>query len=218
MGCEWGHDDCKNEGVKCYLCISRDFHYDPATVKKPKPMSKRRAKITSRQGSGFEYKNHVKNNDLLSGTLSRQTPNSGAGFIKGDEEITGIIEIMEELKTRVKEQAPGKKNFTIRKEWLDKLRREAKQAGKEFYYLKFSFHEDDSDVYVIIEEDVIMGMVYTMAEDRKEVKLAKQKEEVLMKELRMKEAEIVKLQAEIEYLKAKLELQEMKNDRARQGK
>ena len=211
MSCEWGHDDCKNQPDKCYLCLSRDFHYDPIISKKPKQMAKRQQKADNRMGSSFEYKNHVKNKDTLSDVSSRMTPNSGAGRVKGDEEIRGIINIMEELKTKVKEQAPGKQSFTIKKEWLDKLNREAMAVNKEFWYLKFSFQEYDNDVYIIVEEDIIMSMVKTMVEDRKAISEAEKRKDIAEKERRLKEAENIKLLAEIDLLKAKLELYELEN-------
>jgi len=204
MSCEWGHDNCKNEGVKCELCVVRDFHYDPIVRKTPKPMAKRQQRQDKRMGSSFEYKNHVSNQNLLTDVSSRMTPNSGAGRVKGDEEIRGIINIMEELKTKVKEQAPGKQSFTIKREWLDKLHREAMAVNKEFWYLKFAFHEHDNDVYVIVEQDIIMSMVKTMVEDRKKVNEAALKQDIAEKERRLKEAENIKLLAEIDVLKARL--------------
>lgn len=208
MTCEWGHNDCKNLGEKCHLCITRDFHYDPIVIRRPKPMAKRQQRADKRMGSQFEYKNHVATQDLLNDVSTRMTPNSGAGKVKGDQEIAGIITVMEELKTKVKEQAPGKKSFTIKKEWLEKLNREAREANKEFWYLKFAFHENDSDVYVIVEQDIIMSMVKTMVEDRKQVNEAAKKQDIAEKERRLKEAENIKLLAEIDLLKAKLSLYE----------
>lgn len=204
MACEWGNSDCKNVGVKCDLCVVRNFHYVPAQNKRPKPMAKRQQRADKRMGSSFEHKNHVTNENMLSDVSSRMTPNSGAGRVKGDEEIRGIINIMEELKTKVKEQAPGKQTFTIKKEWLEKLHREAMAVNKEFWYLKFSFHEYENDVYVIVEQDIIMSMVKTMVEDRKAVNEAKRKQDIAEKERRLKETENIALQAEIDLLKAKL--------------
>lgn len=216
--CEWGRDDCKNQPDKCFLCMSRDFHYISDATKRPAQMARRQAKQDKRQGSSFEYKNHIKNNNILSDVSSRMTPNSGAGRVKGDEEISGIINIMEELKTRVKEQAPGKQSFTIKKEWLEKLNREALAVNKEFWYLKFSFHEHEDDVYIIVEEDIIMSMVKTMVEDRKSILEAQKQQEVAEKERRLKEAENIKLLSEIDLLKAKIDLYKIKEGRYLDGK
>ena len=48
---------------------------------------------------------------------------------------------MVEIKTTTKKninKEPGKETFTIKREWLDKLEREAAQEGMEFKFLKFS--------------------------------------------------------------------------------
>lgn len=209
MTCEWGHVDCQNEGKKCDLCFSDSFHYLAPNIKKPKSMNRRQQKADGRMGSSFEYKNHKNNNAVLTDTGSRMTPNSGANHIKGDEQIRGLVNIMEELKTKVKQQAPGKESFTIKREWLEKLNREARAAGEEFWYLKFSFHEYNNDVFIIVEQDVIMSMVKTLVEDRKGVSLEKAKTQVAENRARLVEAENVKLLAEIELLKSKLKVQEL---------
>ena len=209
MSCEWGNTDCKNEGIKCDLCSSRDFHYIQNKKKQFKGLKRRQDKADSRMGSEFEYQNQCKNDQLLTGVTARMTPNSGAGHIKGDTEIVGLVNIMEELKTRVIEQAPGKKTFTIQKEWLDKLHREANAANKEMWYLKFCFHENDKDTYIIVEQDMIMSMVNTLVEDRKKANLADKKIEVAERLARAQKAKANALLAENELLKAKLELAEM---------
>lgn len=125
-------------------------------------------------------------------------------MVKGDQEIQGIIEIMEELKTRVKEQPPGKESFTIKREWLTKLNREAKEARKEFWYLKFSFHEHMQDTYIIVEEETVMSMVKTMVEDRKAIQVAESKASLAEKLRRLRESEVITLQAKIDYLEEKI--------------
>lgn len=213
MNCEWGRTDCLNVNSKCHLCVTRDFHYEPTKTKKPKPMSRRQQKADRRMGGHFEFKNHQSNEALLSGgAVSSMTPNSGAGRIKGDEQISGIIEVMEELKTKVVEQAKGKASFTIKKEWLDKLHREAKQEEKEFWYLKFAFNQYDEDVYIIVENDMIMSMIKTMVDDRKKALHAESRIDLAEKMRRLKEAENIKLQAEIDLLNAKIKLLEERGD------
>lgn len=211
--CEWGHDDCKNLGLKCHLCISDSFHYVPVRTKRAKPLARRQPKQDRRQGSYFEYRNHLKNEAAIEHAVSsKMTPNSGAGPIKGDEQIRGLINIMEELKTKTTEQARGKKSFTIKKEWLDKLNKEANQSGMEFWYLKFSFNEYDSDVYVIVEEDVIMSMVATIIEDRAKAKRMELEEDVYKKRIRHLEAKNIELQAKIDLLEAELQLHKNAKD------
>ena len=204
MSCEWGHTDCEGEGTKCELCFSDSFHYKPAKARKKPQLAKRQPKEDGRMGSSFEFKNHQANEALITGASTRMTPNSGAGHIKGDQEINGIITVMEELKTKVKKQAPGRKTFTIEKEWLDKLNREARAVNKEFWYLKFCFNQFDEDIYIIVEQDIIMSMVKTMIEDRKAVTAERLKAEVAEKRRQLVEAELVAAKAEIELLKAQL--------------
>lgn len=208
--CKWGRDDCVNLDDKCHLCHIEDFYYIEPKLKKG--LKKRNTnRQDKRMGSTFEYQNHITNKELVS---SDMTINSGASYQKGDEQITGIINIMEELKTKVKKQAPGKESFTIKKEWLNKLNTEAKQAKKEFWYLKFAFHETEEDVYVITEQDIIMSMVKTMIEDRK-FKIESEKDiKIKEKQRRLVEAENVKLKSEIDYLKSVIDkLQDDKDDK-----
>jgi hypothetical protein len=207
MSCEWGHSDCTNTD-KCWMCVVEDKYYKPS--KKPSAgMSKRRAKPTGRRGSHFEYDNHVANKDLLTGATSRMTPNSGAGQIKGDEQIRGIISIMEELKTSAQQTSKGVKTISIQKEWLDKLRIEASQANKEFWYLKFAFGDYERDWYVILESDMVMSMVFTMVEDRKAKAQADARAEVAERRRQLTEAENVALLARIALLEAQLKEKEL---------
>lgn len=210
MSCQWGRTDCKNEGTKCYLCPTTDYHYD-SKFKKKQTVAK--MKITGRQGATFEARNHVNNHDLLNDVSSRMTPNSGAGKVKGDEEIRGIINIMEELKThQTKNQGrqPGKETFTIQKAWLNKLNKEAREVNKEFWYLKFAFKDHDLDHYCITEAEVIMSMVKTMVEDRRSAKKAQYQIDIANKKAMLKEAETAKLFAENELLKAQIKELEYK--------
>lgn len=210
MPCEYGFTDCINEDDKCHLCTVKGLHYkQPKVVKKG--LNKSAPKITKRMGSEFEYNNNKANNALLSGATSRQTPNSGAGQVKGDEEITGIINIMEELKEQNKMTSRGIKTFTIQKEWLEKLEHEAQEANKEFWYLKFIFGQNEKDVYCILHSDMVMSMVYTMVEDRKKVLLSKQEEEVYKNETGLLKAKILYLEKELELIKSQVKLDEMKN-------
>jgi hypothetical protein len=204
MSCEWGRDDCQNINLKCHLCITDAYHYiEPK--KRPKKMSHKAPKADGRMGSSTEFRNHVANRDLLSETTTRMTPNSGAGRIKGDQEIAGLVHIMEEIKTKVKEQAPGKQSFTIQRSWLDKLNQEAKQANKEFWYLKYSFNEFDEDVYIIVEQDIIMSMVFTLVSDRKAAISAQKEIAIANKRKEVVEAENILLKAKLELLQLELE-------------
>lgn len=121
--------------------FSDSVNYVPIKQKKRYTLNRKQAnKPDKRKGSSFEYNNHKNNIKILKDDVtSSMTLNSGATIIeKGDEQISGIIEIMEELKTQMPDRAKGTKSFTIKREWLDKLHREALQENKEFWYLKFA--------------------------------------------------------------------------------
>lgn len=206
MSCEWGHDDCLFEAKKCDLCFTVDQCYKAKPVKSFTGLAKHAQRADGRQGSNFEFNNHKRNNKVLSDAVSGMTLNSGATVIaKGDEQILGSIRIMEELKTKTSVQAPGKKTFTIRKDWLDKLHREAIAENMEFWYLKFSFYEADQDVYAIVEQDVIMSMVKTMVEDRRSIEKERSRADIENKRRELTESKLLTAQAEINLLKAKLE-------------
>lgn len=205
MSCKWELKGCKNEGKdKCLFCTSNGYHFDPVFKQRTKT-----AKVdnSKRMGSTFEANNHINNHNMINDVSTRMTPNSGAGKVKGDEEIRGIINIMEELKTHQTKnegRLPGKETFTIKKEWLNKLNREANEAKKEFWYLKFAFKDNDLDHYVVSEAEIIMSMVKTMIEDRRIAKSADAKIESSEKRARMHEAKAIALESEVEYLKAKI--------------
>lgn len=204
--CKWGMIGCLNMD-RCYLCTSEGLHYKSKNAPK-KSLSHRQAKVTKRKGAQFEYDNNQANKNMLSGATSRMTPNSGAGKVKGDEEIRGIITIMEELKEQNKTTAKGEKQFSIQKDWLMKLRREATEAGKEFWYLKFIFATNENDIFVVSDYDVFMSMVYTMVSDRQSKMKAINQLDVIEKLRRLTDAENTKLLAEIDYLKAQLKAKE----------
>ena len=206
MNCKWNLDDCQSEESRCVLCVANGLKY---VAPKQKSVLKKRntQKVDNRKGSGFEYANHVKNQELLS---SKMTLNSGATVKeKGDEQILGIIRIMEELKTQMPDRARGTKSFTIHREWLDKLNKEAIRENMEFWYLKFAFSEDEGmhnagNTFIITEQDVIMAMVKTMYLDRKKAKEADSAIDVYKKRWQSIQAENVFLKAKIEELEAEI--------------
>jgi hypothetical protein len=204
--CQYGHDDCIHEGENVCLTCFDSYCYIAIKQKKKYKLKKHATQTDKRQGARFEQKNHFYNTQIVQEDVSTSlTPNSGAGYIKGDEQISGIISIMEELKTKVKKQAPGKETFTIQKKWLDKLTAEASAANKEFWYLKFSFFEDDDNIYCIVPSSIIMSMIQTMITDRKTAKNADKKISVAIAHDKVLEAENLLLQAKIKELEAKLE-------------
>ena len=186
--------------AKCELCFNQAY-FSPEKIKVRKQYT---GKKSNRQGAKFEAKNHEANQKLL--TSSNLTPNSGAGYIKGDEQITGLVRIMEELKTHVKPRmARGDKTFTIHKEWLEKLNKEAPLENMEFWYLKFRFLETDPETYITINEPVLMAMVKTMVEDRRKARLAQQAIDLANARADRIKAENILLEARIRELTLQLE-------------
>lgn len=202
MSCTWGQTDCKNEDIMCYLCPVESFRYEP--TKKRAPMKSRSSGPDGRMGSRFEASNHEKNKATVSTDM---TLNSGAtGKEKGDEQIRGIIEVMEELKTQMPDRKKGTDSFAIKRKWLEKLTMEAKKENKEFWYLKFCFSElETNQVYVVVEEDIIMSMIKTMIMDRKKAIEVDAKLDLYKKKYEEQQAHTVALEAKIAAMEATVE-------------
>ena len=104
MSCLFGDEwySCLSiTGNKCTECIK----HDNELAKNKRKQVKFKARPDKRMGSVFEMKNHNANEALIHDVVNRMTPNSGAGKIKGDQEIKGIISVSEELKTKVADKA-----------------------------------------------------------------------------------------------------------------
>lgn len=204
MDCLEGFGPCANKDKKCDMCIDGS-QFKEYIAKQVKGLQKRNYnKKSNRMGSTFEYNNHKNNKAAIDSVVNTSmTPNSGAGSsIKGDEQITGLIRIMEELKTQEVERARGHSQFTIKREWLDKLDREAPPENMEFWYLKFAFKDTDDKSYVVIDTQQIMDMVTTIVHDRKLANEADSKVEVVNKRLEYVNAEMSHILAE-EHMKDK---------------
>lgn len=205
MQCEYGYSDCKNLGTdKCTMCIDAYNYVQLKQRNYRKNVIK--TKETKRQGAISEVKSFEQMKHALDTNVTG-TPNSGAGRIKGDEQIRGLINVMTELKTTTKKnegRQPGKESFSIKREWLDKLEKEAKEANMEFFYLKFSFKEHDDKFYAVTDIDIIMDMIVTMKDDRLKAREAQNSIDVAEKRAALKDAENTRLLAEIELLKAEL--------------
>ncbi len=211
MSCEFGYIDCKNENKRCDLCFNGQ-HYVAAKPKSNGLRKRNTEKPTGRMGEVFERNNNkaVKNN--INSVTTSMTPNSGAGKVKGDQQIVGLIRIMEELKTQDPNRARGHNQFTIQRKWLDKLDREAPMENMEFWYLKFAFCDTDDQSYVVIDSAQMNDMIATIVHDRKKANEADAKIKVAETRRMLAEAESTKLFAEIEYLKAILEEKGIKYD------
>ena len=209
--CKYDHLDCKNHGDEdyCLLCFNSD-KYNP--IKKKQGFIKKNTnKQSNRMGSQAEMINH-KNLENTLKTEANMTPNSGAGKVKGDEQIRGLINWMMESKTQEIERVRGHKQFTIKREWLDKLEKEAPKENIEFWSLIFSFKDNDEKLYAIMDVKQVYDCIATLKEDRKIAKAAQQKIDIANKHRILVEAENTKLQAEIDYLKALLKEKEELNE------
>ena len=153
---------------KCELCDG-SMYFEPKKIK-PRPQM-RTQKKSNRMGARFEEENHKKNVAMLNKSSCFMTPNSGAGDkYKGDEWINGFCTVMQELKTNVKPKiSRGSKTYTCKRDELEKVKREGKEANIEFAYLKFRFLESDSDTYSIISDEVMDSVITTLIADREKV-------------------------------------------------
>lgn len=153
---------------KCELCDG-SMYFEPKKIK-PRPQM-RTQKKSNRMGARFEEENHQKNLAMLNKSSCFMTPNSGAGDkYKGDEWINGFCTVMQELKTNVKPKiSRGSKTYTCKRDELEKVKREGKEANVEFAYLKFRFLESDSDTYSIISDEVMDSVITTLIADREKV-------------------------------------------------
>ena len=197
--------DCETckfyDSDKCTMCVSGSKYM--AAQKKSYGLKKNYNKTTNRMGSKAEMINHESNTATISTSM---TPNSGAGKVKGDEQIVGLVNIMQEVKTQEVIRAKGHSQFTIKREWLDKLASEAPAENMDFWYLVFSFKNTDEQQYVVIDKQQMNDMVATMTSDRKVAKEAQRRIDLADKKRKYTEAENLKLQAEIDLLKAELKL------------
>ncbi len=191
---------CSKFPDSCDLCVDLSL-YIPSKIKKVPSL--RRYKKSNRMGADFEERINYETNQKLSAS-SGLTPNSGAGNIKGDIEISGCIDIALELKTKIKpKKSRGSLSFTIQKEWLNKLRTESIQANKEFWFLVFSFLENEKDTYAILEYDQVSDMIATMARDR--IAYNKMKKEIsqLRNEISLLNTQLVAKDKEISNMREK---------------
>ena len=98
MECEYC--DCKNEGTnKCLMCVNGSKYEQ--IKKKTYGIKKNYNKQSNRMGSKAEKINHESNAATISSSM---TPNSGAGKVKGDEQIVGLVNIMHRISDIAKRQ------------------------------------------------------------------------------------------------------------------
>ena len=69
-----------------------------------------------------------------------------------------------ESKTQEIERARGHKQFTIKREWLEKLEREAPDENMEYWSLAFSFKDNDEKIYAVMDQQLLLDCIATMVE------------------------------------------------------
>ena len=190
---------------KCDLCDGSMF-FEP--IKKKAPVRLRTQKKSKRMGAKFEEENHEQNMAIVGRDSCFLTPNSGAGNLyKGDEWINGFCSVMQELKTNVKPKVSrGSKSYTVKRQELEKVKREGDEANIEFYYLKFRFLESDSETYSIISDEIMNSIIATLNEDRKKVALTDSTVNYFKAKYLRIEAEKSLLEAKVRELEAELAL------------
>lgn len=196
---------------RCNTCFDQSFFIPRKLKKTSQP---RQYKKSQRMGAKFEESLNQKLNKLVEASSSL-TPNSGAGKVKGDIEIKGLINIKGELKTKVIPKiSRGSLSFTIQKEWLDKIIREYKEADMDFGFLAFKFLETDKDTYIVINEEEYESWIATIVADRRKSILAAAEVDMYKTKARASETKLIAAQAEIEALKAEIEFykKEKEND------
>lgn len=204
MSCKFGHTDCTNT-EQCYLCFNSS-KYIPEK-KKSQGLKKNLNKKSNRMGSTLETKTQQRLQSTVTSdkTMADMTPNSGAGNVKGDAQIRGLVKCMIENKTQEVVRAKGHTQFTIKREWLDKLAREAPDENMEFWWLTFSFKDTDNQLYTVIDDQQMQDMIATLVHDRRIAKEADRKVDLANKLRKMTEAKNTELEATIDRLKAELE-------------
>lgn len=156
--CIYQHE-CGNLDKACFKC----FEYS-----KYKPLKQRvglKAKSdfrkSKKEGVDFEKRGARKYNKAVTQkSVAHQQVGSGAfGGLLGDmiteEELTASLS---EFKERGSVDAKGSKQITIKKEWLNKLKEEAREMNKEYYFLPFTFKGDDTD-YVCMDFNIFLGYI-----------------------------------------------------------
>lgn len=155
--------ECSNLNKACFKCVDHN-KYKPLKVRRGlAPKSANR--IEKKEGMDFEKRGAKAYNQSVkyARDVARQQVGSGAfGQLLGDviteEELTASLA---EFKERGSTSARGEKQITIKLEWLTKLKEEAKEMNKDFFFLPFSFKSHDTD-YVAMEYNMLLKYIETI--------------------------------------------------------
>lgn len=165
-------DECANANKSCFQCFNYKFY--KAHKEKKGISSKSVPKKEVKEGMDFENRGTKKYNNTVkfAKDAARRQLNSGAlHFALGDmiteEELTASLS---EFKERGSVNARGEKTISIKKEWLDKLKEEAKLMNRDYYFLPFSYKGSDTD-YVAMEYDILLSYIQTIQMLAEQVRL-----------------------------------------------
>ena len=106
------------------------------------------AKLTNNKDA-TKYFSERQENYIAKRFGGRTTVNSGAGKLSGGDVIIDDVHCLVECKTAMSEKA----SFSIKKEWLDKIRSECFAKHQDNYVLAFNFGATESPNYFIIDEN-----------------------------------------------------------------
>lgn len=102
------------------------------------------------------YYSHKQEKRIAKNVQGKLQPNSGATlFNKGD---ISTKDWLFEAKTCTKEQ----ESFSIKREWLDKLKQESFAMNKEYYSLVFDFGSNNN--FYILDEDIFKQILELLNE------------------------------------------------------
>lgn len=156
-------NECSNEGKSCFKCFGYNLYAPLKEVKGLKAKNHNRKEV--KEGMDFENRGTKKYNQAVrqSKDVARRQLASGAlSFALGDmiteETLTASLA---EFKERGSKDARGASQITIKKQWLEKLKEEAKLMGKDYYFLPFTFKGDTRD-YVACDFDILLSYVQTI--------------------------------------------------------
>ncbi|WP_157066980.1 hypothetical protein [Alicyclobacillus shizuokensis] len=92
----------------------------------------------------------------------RQLASGSLSFALGDmiteEKLTAALA---EYKERGSLDSRGEKQIVIKREWLEKLAKEAREMNREYYFLPFRFKGDDKQ-YVVMDYNILLSYVQTI--------------------------------------------------------
>lgn len=155
--------ECGNENKACFKC----FNYNKYKPLKEVSYLKAKSHTKKEKKEGMDFENrgtrlYNKTVKQAKDVASRQLASGALHFALGDmiteEELTAALA---EFKERGSKDARGSKQITIKREWLEKLREEAKEMGRDFYFLPFSFKGDNTN-YVALDYDILLAYVQTI--------------------------------------------------------